>query len=306
MTSTNCQHMKRLAIWIYLLLTLAAPTFGAQRKIAFERGENVWIANLDGSAAKKIAAGSLPNIWPDATRLAFNTSEDSKTRPGPERHIAITDLASGKVTVLKDIPSDNCFGPVWSPDGNKIAFSIMAEKEWHLGIVNADGSGFRFVKNAGLKSEAFGAPTWARDGKSIFCHDLDNLYHIDLDGNVLKKWALSKLLTEAGMSGNDRLSVSPDGKTLLMNVDLVAEHERKNWDGPQPAIYAFNFDTEKVTRVTAKDDFVWDPCWLTNDEFLCVIQKEHENEPSLYRMSITGKNAKLLAKHARMPSVSAP
>jgi TolB protein len=298
--------MKRLAIWISLLLTLAVPTFGAQRKIAFERGDNVWIANLDGSDAKKIAAGSLPNISPDATRLAFNTNEDSKTRPGPERHIAIADLASSKVTVLKDIPSDNCFGPVWSSDGNKIAFSIMVEKEWHLGIVNADGSGFRFVQNAGLKSEAFGAPTWARDGKSIFCHDLDNLYHIDLDGNVLKKWALSKVLTEAGMNGNDRLSVSPDGKTLLMDVDLGSEHERKNWDGPQPAVYVFDSDTEKTSRVTAKEDFVWDPCWLTNDEFLCVIQKEHENEPSLYRMSLDGKNPKLIVKRARTPSVAAP
>ena len=182
----------------------------------------------------------------------------------------------------------------------------MAEKEWHLGIVNADGSGFRFVKNAGLKSEAFGEPTWARDGKSIFCHDLDNLYHIDLDANVLKKWALSKVLTEATMNGNDRLSVSPDGKTLLMDVDLGSEHERKNWDGPQPAIYAFDLATEKTKRLTGKNDFVWDPYWLTNDEFLCVIQKEHENEPSLYRVSISGKNAQLLAKHARTPSVSAP
>jgi TolB protein len=92
---------------------------------------------------------------------------------GPERHIAIADVASGKVTVLKDTPSDNCFGPVWSPDGSKIAFSIMADKEWSLGVVNADGSGFHFVKNAALKSETFGAPEWARDGKSIFCHDLD-------------------------------------------------------------------------------------------------------------------------------------
>jgi TolB protein len=298
--------MKRLAICISLFLTLSGLTSGAQRKIAFERGDNVWIANLDGSDAKKVAAGSLPNISPDATRLAFNTDQDSKTRPGPERHIAIADLASGKITVLKDIPSDNCFGPVWSPDGSKLAFSIMAEKEWHLGLVNADGSGFRFVKNAGLKSDAFGEATWARDGKSIFCHDLDNPYHIDLEGNVLKKWALSKVLTEAGMSGNNRLSVSPDRKTLLMDVDLGAEHERKNWDGPQPAVYVFDFETEKTSRVTAKDDFVWDPYWVTNDEFLCVIQKEHENEPSLYRISVNGKNAKLLAKHARTPSVSAP
>ena len=65
--------------------------------------------------------------------------------------------------------------------------------------MNADGSGFRFVKNAELRSEAFGAPEWARDGKSIFCHDLDNIYQIDLDGNVLKKWELSKILTDASM-----------------------------------------------------------------------------------------------------------
>ncbi len=99
---------------------------------------------------------------------------------------------------------------------------------------------------------------------------------------------------------------TPDGKTMLMDVDLGPEHERKNWDGPQPAIYRFDFATEKTVRVTAKDDFVWDPCWLSDDEFLCLIQKEKEHEPSLYTMSIEGKNAKLIAKHARRPSVSAP
>src|SRR6266481_576957 len=298
--------MKRLAIWISLLLTLAAPTFGAQRKIAFERGENVWIANLDGSDAKKVATGSLPNISPDASRLAFNTNEDSKTRPGPERHIAIADLASGKVTVLKDIPSDNCFGPVWSPDGKQLAFSIIADKAWQLGLVNADGSGFRFVKNAELRPEAFGAPEWARDGKSIFCHDLDSIYQIDLDGNVLKKWELAKILTDASMNGGDRLSVSPDGKALLMDVDCGSEHERKNWDGPQPAIEKFDLSGDKAVRVTGKDDFEWEPFWLSANEFLCIIQKENENQPSIYRMSLDGKNAELLVKHARTPTASAP
>jgi len=151
----------------------------------------------------------LPEISPDGTRVAFNTDEDSKTRPGPEGHIAIADLGTGEVTIFKEIPSDNCFGPVWSPDGSKLAFSIMADKARQLGLVNADGSGFRFVKNSGLRPEAFGAPEWARDGKSIFCHDLDNLYQIDLDGNVRKKWELSKILTDASMNGGDRLSVSP-------------------------------------------------------------------------------------------------
>ena len=248
----------------------------------------------------------MPEISPDGTRVAFNTDEDSKTRPGPERHIAVADLADGKVTVLKNIPSDNCFGPVWSPDGSKLAFSIMAEKEWHLGLVNADGSGFRFVQNAGLKSEAFGAPEWARDGKSIFCHDLDNIYQIDLNGNVLKKWELSKILTDASMNGGDRLSVSPDGKALLMDVDCGSEHERKNWDGPQPAIEKLDLSGDKAVRITGKDDFVWEPFWLSANEFLCIIQKENENRASIYRMSLDGKNPKLLVKHARTPSASAP
>jgi len=208
------------------LLRTSALSDAAQRKIAYERGENVFVADLDGKHAKKIAAGALPEISPDGTRIAFNTEGDAKN-PGPERSIAVADVASGKVTVIKDIPSDNCFGPVWSPDGTQLAFSIMAEKEWHLGLANAYGSGFRFVKNAELKSEAFGAPEWARDGKSIFCHDLENLYQIDLDGNVLKKWELSKILTDASMNSNDRLSVPPDGKALLMDVDCGAEHERK-------------------------------------------------------------------------------
>jgi TolB protein len=298
--------MKPLALAIFLCVAFSALSHGAQRKIAYERGENILVADIDGTHPKKIAAGALPEISPDGTRLAFNTSADSKTRPGPERHIAIADVASGKVTVLKDIPSDNCFGPVWSPDGSKLAFSIMAEKEWHLGLVNSDGSGFRFVKNAVLKSEAFGAPEWARDGKSIFCHDLDNIYQIDLDGNVLKKWELAKILTDASMNGGDRLSVSPDGKTLLMDVDCGSEHERKNWDGPQPAVEKLDLSADKAVRVTGKDDFVWEPFWLTANEFLCIIQKENENQPSIYRMSIDGKNPKVLVKHAPTPSASAP
>jgi TolB protein len=296
--------MKQLTLAIFPCVVFSGGA--GQRKIAYEHRDNIFVADAGDTHQKKIATGALPEISPDGTRVAFNTEADAKTRPGPERHIAVADVATGKVTVLKDIPSDDCFGPVWSPDGSKLAFSIMADKEWQLGVVNADGTGFRFVKNTALKSDAFGAPEWARNGKSIFCHDLDNIYQIDLDGNVLKKWQLSKILTDASMNSGDRLSVSPDGKVLLMDVDCGSEHERKNWDGPQPAIEKFDVTGDKAVRVTGKDDFVWELFWLSNDEFLCIMQKENENEASIYRMSLDGKNAKLLVKHARTPSANAP
>lgn len=291
---------------LLIVLTTAAALAATPRKIAYERAEGIFVADLDGSHPKKVATGALPEISPDGTRVAFNTEDDAKNRPGPERRIAIVDLASSKTTVLKDIPSDNCFGPVWSPDGKQLAFSIMADEVWRLGLVNADGSGFHFLKNAELKSDAFGAPAWGRDGKSIFCHDLDNLYQVDLDGNVLKKWELAKLLTDASMNSNDRLTVSPDGNVLLMDVDCGAEPQREDWEGPQPAIEKFETGAEKAVRITGKNDFVWEPCWLSPTEFLCIMQKENENEPSIYRMPINGKNPKLVVKHARTPSVSAP
>jgi TolB protein len=298
--------MKRFIFALFICLTFFTLSDAAQRKIAFERGENIFVADLDGSHAKKIANGALPEISPDGARVAFNTEGDAKNRPGPERHIAIADVAGGRVTVIPNIPSDNCFGPVWSPDGKQLAFSIMTDNAWHLGLVNVDGSGFRIVKNADLKPEAFGAPEWARDGKSIFCHDLDNIYQIDLQGNVLKKWELANILTDASMNSGDRLSISPDGNTLLMDVDCGSEHERTNWDGPQPAVEKLDLTADKAVRVTGKDDFVWEAFWLRANEFLCIIQKEKENEPSIYRMSLDGKNAKLLVKHARTPSASAP
>lgn len=298
--------MKRFAVVLFVCVAFSSLVTAGQRKIAYERGENIFVANADGTHSKKIAEGALPEISPDSTRIAFNTVEDAKNRPGPERHIAIADVANRKVTVLSNIPSGNCFGPAWSPDGKQLAFSIMADQAWQLGLVNADGSGFRFVKNADVRPEAFGAPEWARDGKSIFCHDLDNIYQIDLDGNVLKKWELAKILTDASMNGGDRLSVSPEGKALLMDVDCGAEHERKDWDGPQPAIERLDLTADKAVRVTGKDDYVWEPFWLNGNEFLCIMQKEKEKQPSIYRMTLDGKNPKLLVKHARTPSASAP
>jgi len=297
--------MKRFAV-AALIFLLSALTNAAERKIAYERGENIFVANLDGTHAKKIADGALPEISQDGTRVAFNTEGDAKNRPGPDRHIAIADVASGKVTVLPNIPSDNCFGPVWSPDGKQLAFMIMADKRWQLGTVSADGSGFASLKNPELNSDGLGGPEWARDGKSIFCHDLDNLYQIGLDGNILKKWELSKILTDASMNSGDRLSISPDGKALLMDVDCGSEHERKNWDGPQPAIEKLDLSADKAVRVTGKNDFVWEPFWLSDSEFLCIMQKENESQASIYRMSLDGKNPRLLVKHARTPSASAP
>jgi TolB protein len=142
-----------------LLLLSGAVSFlatGAMQRIAFERDDTIWISNADGTGAKKLADGNLPDISPDGTRIAFNTNEPG-TR-SPVRHIAVVEIASGDLTVFKDIPSDNCFGPIWSPDGSALLFNIYMEDDWQLGFVKSDGSEFRIVKKRQRRADRTARP----------------------------------------------------------------------------------------------------------------------------------------------------
>ena len=103
-------------------------------------------------------------------------------------------------------------------------------------------------------------------------------------------------------------------------ANLDGTNEKKIADGifsaisPDGARVAFNTVEKRAVRLTC-GTWRWQTSrqvWrmslrtLSNDEFFCILQKENENEPSIYRMSLNGKNARLLVKHARTPSASAP
>src|SRR3954463_14484035 len=107
-----------------VLSSLSAFAADAPRKISFDRDGVIWTANADGKSLKKLTKGDLPQISPDGASVAFTTNEPSDK--SPVRHIAVADVASGKVSVLKSVPSDNSYGPVWSPDGKSLLFSTFA------------------------------------------------------------------------------------------------------------------------------------------------------------------------------------
>jgi hypothetical protein len=63
------------------------------------------------------------------------------------------------------------------------------------------------------------SPIWARDGQSVFCEDMTNIYQLGLDGAVRAQWKISKFVPKGDMSGDGRIDVSPDGKRLLLSID---------------------------------------------------------------------------------------
>ncbi len=50
--------MKQLTFTIFLCVAFFELSNAAQRKIAYERSENIFVADLDGTHAKKVAAGA--------------------------------------------------------------------------------------------------------------------------------------------------------------------------------------------------------------------------------------------------------
>jgi TolB protein len=297
--------MKRFAfpsLLMACLLTCRATEF--QQRIAFEREDFVCIANRDGTDAKKVATGSFPALSPDGRRVVFTTTE--KTGNSYLRRIAVADVASGITNLFKEIPSENVYYATWAPDGKRILFTLRVKFVWDLGVIDADGTNFHTIKKGAQNETTLYSPVWSRDGESIFCQDMTNIYRLDLKGAVLTQWKVETIVPNGNMSGDGRITVSPDGKRLLLGIDMGEEQDRKDWDGPPPALWTFDLTTQKATRVTPKKIFGWDGCWLDNDNILFLSQDANEKEPSIYRMSLgkNGKDRKLVIKHGRMPSAS--
>src|SRR6266536_1436459 len=240
-------------------------------------------------ARRKLPAGFFPPFRRTALAPRFVSVE--KSGASNMRRVAVVEIAGGKATIFKELPSDNSYYPVWSPDGKRIAFTLRENEVWNLATIAPDGTEFRFLRKEAQNQATLYSPCWARDKRSIFCQA--NIYQISLDGAVLlAQWNIEKIIPNGGISGDGRIAVSPDGKRLLLSIDMGEEHHRRDWDGPPPALWRFEIATQKTARITRKTLFGWDGCWIDNDNILFLSQPAGEKSASLYRMPINSKNLK--------------
>jgi TolB protein len=275
----------------------------ASPRIAFERGNAIWIVNADGSGAKKIVIGSAPDLSPDGGRITFTTDTSTKN---DIRTIAVADVPAGKVKVFKDeIPSSNCQRGVFSPDGAHILFEIWTDADWRLALINANGSGFRYLRKAEPKGNSFWSTCWAPDGRSIYAQNLNDVCQFDLEGAEMKKWKIESLFPKGGFSSESTLAISPDGKKLLADVEMQEEEANiPDWDGPSLALWIYDFATHTTTRLTPKGVLASKPCWLNETEIVFNAQEAGARQLSIYQMKLVDKNRKSLIKNAWNASVS--
>lgn len=294
--------MMRITVGLAFLSFSVAT--GTASLIAFERGSDVYVANVDGTNAKKLGKGSMPDVSPDGKRVALHT--DDSTKSDVVRHIAVANVATKKLTVFKsEIPSENCQRAIWSPDGRQLLFELFNDADWHLALINADGSGFRYLKKASPKGNSYWSACWAADGKSIYAQNLNDLCQFDLEGNQMQKWKIDSLFIKGGFSSGSSLAISPDGRMLLADVEMEEEEAKMpDWDGPPPSIWMLDLATRAATRLTPKGVIASKGCWLDNERILFTSQAAGEKQPTIYEMNVNEKKRKPLLRNGSNASAS--
>ena len=191
------------------------------KKIAFAvRGKIFAASSHDGGTGQRVSASGLteqqPAWAPDSRRLAFADDRDG------HYHIYVYDFVSHQERRLTS-GDENDVTPVWSPDGNSLAY-VRGGEEVHVlalgtGSGRKDAPADRAVAHAFLDRAPFLAEralVWSPDGKWLAYAKNDgsklfaNSYLVSVAGGE------SRPVSFLSNTNADALAWSPDGTFLLM------------------------------------------------------------------------------------------
>lgn len=256
-------------------------------KVVFLRDTGIFLYD-HGGAEKFILQGYDPGLSPDGSRLTF-----LKYGKDQNRQIYITGLDSVSGELL-NVPSTNFYGGQWSPDGNYVAFNIMAKgsKQWTIGIIKSDNTGLVIIK--GPKDAGLYEPTWAPDSKSIIAHSLQDVYEYDRTGKELQRLNISETMgKEYSLSSDNRFWITEDKKGFFFSAGV--DEDMAGVEGPVVAIMHCNLETKKVERLSPKGIYASDLHVVDGHKLLYTGSAEHEAQSNVYAFDFeTGQVDKII------------
>jgi Tol biopolymer transport system component len=140
---------------------------GADGRIAFVRGGDIFTINADGSDIRRLtrtADNSNPAWSPDGTRIAFES-----TRSGSNDIWVMQANGSGLLRVTK-APTGSDTGPTWAPGGGRIAFGrIFSNRDGLYWVRPIAGAKLHLIRAGGFYTDN----AWSPDGSAILSRASD-------------------------------------------------------------------------------------------------------------------------------------
>jgi TolB protein len=202
-------------------------------------------------------------------KIAFTTNEKRNN----EIYLINAD-GTGRINITNSSGVDA--GPVWSPDGTRIAFNTSRDQPdqglYDIYVMRADGSKQTRLTNNAAQDFAFG---WSPDATKI-------AFFTDRDGNF------EIYVMNADGTGQTRLTnnpayeaypgYSPDGRKLVFTSAR---------DGNQE-IYVMNADGSEQTRLTNSPGNDNCPFWSPDGQKIAFVSYRDGNIPEIYVMNSDG------------------
>ncbi len=214
-------------------------------RIAFLRGEGLWVRRLSNGEERRLADVAIfspftqahvttPSWSPDGREIAF-------VGPGLKMSVARAD-GSGVRKLTSGL--DRQVSPAWSPDGDRIAFISDRGDSFDVWSIRPDGTGTQRLTD---HPEDETLPTWSPDGNRIaFIRETGREY-----GEALL-WVMGRHGGAESIIGDDahafsRPVWSPDGTRLV----FASGRECLRW-----GLYVIDFKKAAQMRITNPCRFV--------------------------------------------------
>lgn len=198
------------------------------RAVANPKTSEIALMNPDGSDVKRLRVfGSDPALSPDGSKIVYCSQRETLYS-----QIYVMNSDGTALKRLTDIRSGDACGPVWSPDGKKIAYYAFANtqpsRNPEIWVMDGEGANPKKLTDHGMD------PSWSPDGRQIaFASHRDGIFQIyamNADGSNVRR--LTKHNAE-----DSNPAWAPDGKSIAY-ISATADDRRglfvMNADGSEP------------------------------------------------------------------------
>jgi dipeptidyl aminopeptidase/acylaminoacyl peptidase len=209
---------------------------------------NVWVVPAQGGWPEQLTVSNQRQVnvaWsPKGRWIAYMSDYDGNE----QWDLFVVSASNGQVVNLTNTPEVSEEGPVWSPDGEKLAYSVKPKQSpnYELEVMEVLTKKITHITSNTPAALSNVGPFWSRDGKSIVFTQFDaagkesNVFIVSAAGG-----RATNLTPHQGEKNFTATDLSPDGKTVLITSNAGNGYENAG---------LIDVATKKIT-------------WLTSDKW---------------------------------------